>query len=208
MTLIAAIVDREKNVHMIGDRRATNDYWDKITLGLAKVGILTPPHGQDKVIIGASGNVEMGIACTQLFTLPPLPEDKGDLALYRWGLKYVRPKLREVFAQNNLLKKDKDGEPELPGTILMAARGCILRFERRVIPLTIQRPYWAIGSGDDCCMGAMEFALRSLGNKLPTAVQCKKILVASMRVVVELKISVGPPFDYINTMGEQETIEK
>jgi len=208
MTLIAAIVDQEKNVHMIGDRLATNESGDIFTLAFAKVGILTTSHGQDKVIIGASGNVEMSIACTQLFTPLPLPEDKSDLALYQWSLKEMRPKLREMFVQSDLLKKDKDGEPELPGLILIAARGRILRFERKVVPLMIQRSYWAIGSGDDCCMGVMNFALRSLGNNLPTAVQCKEYLISSMRVVVELKTSVGPPFDYINTKGERETIEK
>lgn len=207
MTLIAAIVDRDRTVHMIGDRLACNDANDMWTLNYPKIAILTPPHGKDKVLIGACGNIELAVVCTQLFSPPPLPEDESGLAFYRWVLNDMRPKFREEIARQGLFKKDKDGEPELPGRILVAARGQMIVLERKVIPVACQRSHWAIGSGEDYCTGIVHHSLKNATNQ-PTARQCRDYLLAGMRVSVELRNTIGPPFDYINTKGEQQTFEK
>lgn len=208
MTLIAAVVDNEKTVHMMGDRLTGNSAGDVMIRAFPKIAMLTPANGQDKLLIGTAGNQELDTVCTGLFTPPPLPEDKNDLALYRWSMNEMRVNLRETLTEHDLFSKDKEsGEQVIPGTILIAARGMIMKVITKVIPIATQRPYWAIGNGDDIALGVLHYALGK-DEKRPSARQCKEYLLAGLRAAVTLKDSVAPPFDYINTKGEQELIER
>src|SRR6266568_4800242 len=68
MTCIAAIIDPDKTIHMIGDAASTRGYWTVTTLKAPKICI---NHG---FLIGSAGDARTSQLLRHAFVPPAIPE--------------------------------------------------------------------------------------------------------------------------------------
>lgn len=206
MTLIAAMVDNRKVVHMMADSQATMSNGGLIQLAFPKVAVKTVSNSNDRILIGGSGTALLTFFCTTKFRFPPLPAGNDKQHLHDWLMMEVRDKLRKDAAKADILISAKEGNKELQGPILVAVRGHVFRIDPEMIPVARAEPYDAIGIGSICSFGAMHFA-RYGKSGLPSAKECRRTLLISLRGASKLVDGIAPPFTYINTEGKTETID-
>jgi len=208
MTLIAAIADKDKVIHMIADRRMTNSCCDITVSAFPKIAHIGITPDRERMLIGAAGSHELITLCTQVFNPPALPDECLKPAEFiRWCMGDFRASLKKMLSEHDVLKKpaEKEHNGDMPGTVILAARGMIAVFSSGIFANMNERPFRAIGSGDEYFTGSM-FAAISARQPL-TAQACKDCLLESVRIASGLKNNVGAPYDYANSLGAMERIE-
>ncbi|MBX4198482.1 hypothetical protein KW782_04085 [Candidatus Parcubacteria bacterium] len=205
MTLISAIVDRSKTVHMMSDSITSYSSGAKSQVRFPKATIKKDPRTGERFVIGASGEVSINQLCLETFVPPDLPPAEADV--YKWCINEFREKLWKILKDADKLNKDKEGQSMIPGSIILGLRGSIFCLDGYLAIIAVDHPYNAVGSGNECCCGALHVSLK--GNQTPPpSANCRTHLLAAMRAATYHRSGIGPPFHYINTRGEKKTFEK
>ena len=155
-----------------------------------------------KYLIGTAGDLRAINLLTHAFSPPPVPADiKGKKLDHFITVKFI-PALRACFDLHGYSppenKENKNHNAEQGSSILLVVNATIYLIDNDYSWLSDASGYYAIGSGSDYALGAVN-ALA--GGKKLSAIQAKSICLKSLSISAKLDPHTGSPYHtYIQTM--------
>lgn len=188
MTVIAACVDQDGAVWMGADRISLHRGDNVKRAAESKIFRL------GEMLIGSSGSVHSGQIAEHLLGPFSIPDEEN---LMPWLVREFIASLRMDMKAHGGECKNRDGDDEMDGRLLIGLRGKLFEVDCGYGVFTHAGRFAAIGCADQEANAAMFTAL-----KLKPDMHARGVVMCGLEAAAEYDINIRPPFEVMCDLHE------